>query len=93
MTNISIGQLHAPQEAANNCVYISFQAIMSIVGLFANKYIDLNHEWNITWNYTARMYKKNKALMCPSVTAMDIHSQLLTRNMKSCLIEIFIIKL
>ena len=37
--------------------------------------------------------QKIKTLMCPSVRAIDIHSQLLTRNMKSCLIEIFIIKL
>jgi len=30
---------------------------MSAVGLFANKYIALNHQWNITGNYAVRMHK------------------------------------
>jgi len=36
------------------------QANMSTVGLFANKYITLNHEWNITGNYAVRMRKTLK---------------------------------
>jgi len=36
------------------------QAIMSTVGLFANKYIAFNHEWNITGNYAVRMHKTLK---------------------------------
>jgi len=53
----SVGQSHAPQETATNCVYAGLRAIMSTVGLFANKYIALNHEWNIAGNYAVRMHK------------------------------------
>jgi len=47
----------APHETATDCGYIGLQAIMSTVGLFANKYIALNHEWNITGHYAVRMHK------------------------------------
>jgi len=40
-THKSVGRLHASQETATNCGY---------VGLFANKYIVLNHERNIIGN-------------------------------------------
>jgi len=43
-TNQSVGRLNAPQETATDCGYVGLQAIMSTVGLFANKYITLNHE-------------------------------------------------
>ena len=33
---------------------------MATVGLFANKYIALNNEWNITGNYAVRMHKTLK---------------------------------
>jgi len=56
-TNISIGWSNAPQETATNCSYVGLQAIVSTVRLFANKYIALNHEWNITGNYAVRMHK------------------------------------
>jgi len=59
-TNKSVGCLNAPQETATNCGYVGLQAIMSTVGLFANKYITLNHEWNITGNYAVRMHKTLK---------------------------------
>ena len=59
-TNKSVRRSNAPQETATDCVYIGLQAIMSAVELFANKYIALNHEWNITGNYAVRMHKKLK---------------------------------
>ena len=60
MTNQSVGRSNAPQEIATDCGYVGLQAIMSTVGLFANKYITLNHEWNITGNYAVRMHKTLK---------------------------------
>ena len=48
MTNKSVGCSNAPQETTTDCGYVGLQAIISTVGLFANKYITLNHEWNIT---------------------------------------------
>jgi len=59
-TNKSVGCSNAPQETATDCGYVGLQAIMSTVGLFANKYIALNHEWNITRNYAVRMHKTLK---------------------------------
>jgi len=59
-TNKSVGRSNAPQETATDCGYVRMQAIMSAVGLFANKYIALNHEWNITGNYAVRMLKTLK---------------------------------
>jgi len=59
-TNKSVGRSNAPQETANNCGYVGLQAIMSTVELFANKYIALNHQWNITGNYGVRMHKTLK---------------------------------
>jgi len=59
-TNKSVRRSDAPQETASNCDYVGLQAIMSVVGLFANKYIVLNHEWNITGNYAVRMHKTLK---------------------------------
>ena len=59
-TNKSVGCSNAPQETATDCGYAGLQAIMSTVGLFANKYITLNHEWNITGNYAVRMHKTLK---------------------------------
>jgi len=47
-TNKSVGRSNAPQETASNCGYLGLQAVMTVVGLFANKYIPLNHQWNIT---------------------------------------------
>jgi len=41
---------------------IGLQANMPTVGLLANQYIALNHEWNITDNYAVIM---RKALMYP----------------------------
>jgi len=46
-TNKSVGCSNAPQETATDCSYVGLQAIMLTVELFANKYITLNHEWNI----------------------------------------------
>jgi len=59
-TNKSFGRSNAPQETWSNCDYVGLQAIMSAVGLFANKYIALNHEWNITGDYAVRMHKTLK---------------------------------
>jgi len=59
-TNKSVGLSNAPQETATDCSYVGLQAIMSTVELFTNKYIVLNHEWNITGNYTVRMRKTLK---------------------------------
>jgi len=56
-TNKSVGCSNAQQETATDCGYAGLQANMSTVGLFANKYITLNHEWNITRNYAVRMHK------------------------------------
>jgi len=59
-TNESVRRSNAPQETATDCGYVDLQAIMSMVGLFANKYITLNHEWNITGNYAVKMHKTLK---------------------------------
>ena len=59
-TNKSVGRSNAPQETATDCGYVGLQTIMSTVELFANKYIALNHEWNITGNYAVRMHKTLK---------------------------------
>ena len=59
-TNKSVGRSNALQEIASNCGYVGLQAIVSAVGLFANKYIALNHQWNITGNYAVRMHKTLK---------------------------------
>jgi len=37
-------------EIATSCGEVGLQAIASTIGLFANKYIALNHEWDITEN-------------------------------------------
>jgi len=42
------------------CGNVGLQAIASTVGLFANKYIALNHQWNITGNDAVRMHKTLK---------------------------------
>jgi len=52
--------LNAPQETATDCGYVGLQAIMSTVELFANKYIALNHQWNITGDYAVKMHKTLK---------------------------------
>ena len=44
--NKCVVRSHAQQETATNCGYVVFQANVSIVGLFANRHIALNHEWN-----------------------------------------------
>ena len=59
-TDKSVGRSNAAQETMTDCSYVALQAIMSTVGLFANKYIALNHEWNITGNYAVRMHKTLK---------------------------------
>ena len=56
-TNKSVECSNATQETATNCGYVGLQAIVSTVELFANKYIALNHEWNITGNYAVKMHK------------------------------------
>jgi len=56
----SVGRSHALQEAATDCGDVGLQANVSTVGLFANKYIALNHEWNITRNSAVRMHKRLK---------------------------------
>jgi len=58
--NKSVGRSNAPHETATDCGYVGLQAIVSTVGLFANKHIALNHEWNITGNYAVRMHKTLK---------------------------------
>jgi len=59
-TNKSVGRSNAPQETATECGYVGLQAIASTVEVFANKYITLNHEWNITGNYAVKMQKTLK---------------------------------
>ena len=59
-TDKSVGRSNASQETATDCRYVDLQAIMPTVELFANKYITLNHEWNITGNYAVRMHKTLK---------------------------------
>jgi len=44
------GRSLALQETATHCGDVDLQGIVSSVALFANKYIALNHEWNITGN-------------------------------------------
>jgi len=56
-TNKSVERSNALQETASDCGYVGLQAIMSTVGLFANKYIAMTHKWNITGNYAERMHK------------------------------------
>jgi len=41
-TNKRVGRSNAPQETATDCGYVGLQAIVSTVGLFANKFIALN---------------------------------------------------
>jgi len=59
-TNKSVERSNEPQETATDCGYECLQAIVSTVELFANKYIALNHEWNITGNCAVRMHKTLK---------------------------------
>jgi len=49
-----------PRKQRPSAVYVGLQAIMSTIELFANKYIALNHQWNITGNYAVRMHKTSK---------------------------------
>jgi len=63
--NKSVERSNALQETATDCGYVGLQVIVSTVGLFANKYITLNHEWNITGNYTVRMHKTSKQFFKP----------------------------
>jgi len=46
----SVEPSNAPQEMATDYGYVGLQANLSTVGLFANEYIALNHEWNFTGN-------------------------------------------
>jgi len=59
-TNKSVGRSNAPQETVTDSGYVGLQAIMSAAGMFANKYISVNHEWNILGNYAVRMHKTLK---------------------------------
>jgi len=59
-TNKSVRRSNAPQETATNSGYLGLQAIVSTIGLFANNCIALNHVWNITRNYAARIHKTLK---------------------------------
>ena len=56
----SIGRSNALQETATDSGYVGLQAIVSKVGLFANKYIALNYGWSITGNCAVRMHKTLK---------------------------------
>jgi len=58
--NKSVECSNALQETETGCGYVGLQAVASTVGLFANKYIALNHEWNIPGNYAVRMHKTLK---------------------------------
>jgi len=59
-TNKSVARSHASQETATDCGYVGLQANVPTDGLFANKYIALKQEWNITGNYALRMHKTLK---------------------------------
>jgi len=59
-TSKSVGRSNAPQETATDYDYVGLQAIVSTVGLFANRYIALNHEWKITGNYAVKTHKTLK---------------------------------
>ena len=59
-TNKSVERSNAPQETVTGCGYVRLQAVMSTVELFANKYIALNYQWNITGNYAVRMHNTLK---------------------------------
>jgi len=59
-TNKSVGRSNAPQETATYCGYVGWRAIASMVELFTNKYIALNHEWNITGNYAVKIHETLK---------------------------------
>jgi len=59
-TNKSVGRSNAPQETTTDCGYVGLQAMVPTVELFANKYIALNHQWNISGNYAVRMHKTIK---------------------------------
>jgi len=56
-TNKSVEGSNTPQEKATDCGYADLQAIVLTVGLYANKNIAVNHEWNITGNHAVRMHK------------------------------------
>jgi len=56
-TNKSVECPNAPQETSTDSGYVGLQASFSTVGLFANKYIALNHEWNITGNFAVKCTK------------------------------------
>jgi len=43
-TNKSVARSHAPSETATDCSDVGLQVNVSTVGLFANKYVALNHE-------------------------------------------------
>jgi len=43
------------KKTTTSCGYVGLQANVSTVGLFANKYIASNHEWN-TGNYAIWMH-------------------------------------
>jgi len=58
-TNKSVVRSYAPQETATECGYADLQVNVSTAGLFANKYIALNHEWNITGNYSTTKNAQN----------------------------------
>ena len=65
MTNQSVGRSNAPQEIATDCGYVGLQANMSTVGLFANKYITLNHQMEYYWELRSKNAQNIKTLMCP----------------------------
>ena len=64
-TNKSVGCSNAPQETATDCGYVGLQAIVSTVGLFANKYITLDHQMEYYWELRSKNAQNIKALMCP----------------------------
>jgi len=80
-TNESDGRSHAPQETATDRGYVGLQANVSTVGPFANKYIALNHEWNITNNYAARMHKTLSTNLCTMLLYVQIISTSTIRSM------------
>jgi len=60
MVKKGIVHWHAQQETATNCGDVVLQAIMSTVGLFTNKSIVLNNEWNIIGNYAVGTHETIK---------------------------------
>jgi len=63
--NKSVGHSHVPQEAATNCGNVGLQTAESVVDMFANKCIAMNHNMKYYWELRSKNAQNIKALMYP----------------------------